>query len=341
MGYGDPILDTPSTPLDGATHDTTGIIAQCGNSIFEYCKPQLVADIPSVQGYIRGTGGSTSYEPIARYMVPGEIIGTYTAATAIEETLHLDLRGWVTSGTGTFKLETDASTVTAGTITSTSRAWATGATSLFHAQADVAGADQEVTVQIKHSADNDRMYVESVDVYWDTSSTTLATGPYGADVLPLWNSVFETAMNPVTVAEMRKMIRMLDYLFRHRTPGIILNSWITEGTTDGNNTDVSGRCRAFQGEYVTQARFYVYLESGTGGGVTVTMDDGTVSVTEAGVREASFTGWVGHIDIALPPVRGVLGVVAPRMWEVVIRVTGDATVYGQSGWFMPIDSVTV
>ena len=337
VGYADPIVDRPASVT--TTHfDTVGDLARCGNTIFEHCKPQLVADLYRAW---TGTQGTTSFETVARYMVPGEMVGTYTPSTAITETLHARVWAKVGTGTGRLKLITNDDNGTQ-TFTNTGNAWV-GSPNLhaaFSAQVATAHADQEVQLQAQHSSSNDQLTLTSAEVYWDTTRTTLPTGPYGVDVLPLYNANFETYQQPLSVAEMQKLVRMYDHLMRHRTPGMIVSSWFHGGADTGTHSNVVGRCLAFQGEYTSRVRFWVYMNAGTGGGATVTLNDGVVGLSGAVVRGLGHVGWAGPIDLDLPEVRGVLGGAVPRVWNVSVNVDSAATIYGVSGWFRPIETVT-
>lgn len=327
-GPGWPIIEEVASTSQ-EHNDTVGAIAKMINNLWQELRPQLVFDRYATLGI--SPSGTGSYETLSRYMIPGEVVASYHATSAITETLISRTNVQVSGGdSAAIRVDTPTNAVAADASSVTSAAWvSTGSPTIQATDGD--SGDLEITVNGNVTTTASNLDLFGFSLWWDASRTSIPNGPYATeDLVALYTSLYTNKAACLSPQKIRRLAKALLYLKKRRLPGVVMNGYSEVGTSQS----VATRCLAWQSEYVSKMRVYVYAEdNGSGSTLSATLTSGRTTATDTTSLAASAPAQWKVFDLEVEPRRAGQ---APLPWELKTGASG-ATIYGASAWWRPIE----
>lgn len=294
-------------------YSALGDAALCTNSMHKYAVPGVVRD--SSAGW--ASSGADTYQVVARYMVPVEhmrtglsIAGGNNAQLYCRVRIKTDNGG---SNPASVRFSTAYDTAEVTGITDTSYAWnEVGAADFFDSTA-VSSEDYEITIESKGATDGSAVIIESIEVSWVDTGTTLANGEGGAyesGFMPLSVAKFSEAQKGKGTEEAQRLLRNLRRLYATRCGGLIMSSYLTTATGRAvvGSESVSALWKARATQYQHFREVQVWLR-GTGPLTTITIGEASATIPPG-------LNWQPAV-ITLPETS------VTRRWDITVTQTSN------------------
>ncbi len=335
MAYGHYVTEAAAIP-PRENADEPGDWAQLVNNIYEIMKPPFVNDAPQVP--FTATGGP--FVEIARYRVPNEFVGTGLSGAGDVEELVPYVYALVSGGdTARLKIETPDTTVVETTWVNGALAWTKGSpTDITDSLTDGPPnpdpnfPDPEIIVKLRTDAAG-TADVAALQIVWNTEGATLPDGPYDNEFRACNVASYADKLKGLSVPMMQRLAIDIDDLYRRRTPGMIIASFLPVAAVAGKgsgNSDQAWRAMSFRHPHVSAARVYVYAKGDATLNNSLTVSIGAVSVTLTALDDTAFA-W-HRFDFAFVPSPNTI----PQEFTVTLDAT---TAQGCTGWYRAIQGL--
>jgi hypothetical protein len=344
MSSGSVVIEDDLNGVNQEHYDTPHAWAMMINSMYEYMKPTVITDAPSIPWT---SSGVNTYQEIGRYKVPLFQVGTGDASEGIMFAPWYKVAG---GDSGKIRVTTPLGSYESGALASAGMAWGAVTTAGIDDSLVALTDSAEVIVEAKCTANGANISIYAMEAYWYRGSPTLPGVLYDVAFIPMDGTELSAEGRGLHVEQMLRMAKDLGYLKRHRTPGPILQTayrspFVIPDGFAGNVQYTLARTIAYQPEGVTTARVWFYgSHAGAGDGkVTVEIGD---QIRAGGTAQATIPaalGWA-YCDVVLPvhhgPTRALEVRITSRTINAGMQGGNNITVKSISGWWLTIPVAT-